>query len=60
MSEPGLRESGSLACLTNPLARHRFPPQDLLLGAIRAAGAPVICETKGDMAPDIAVLRGNL
>jgi len=35
-------------------------PEDLLLGVIRAAGAPVICETKGDMAPDIAFLRGNL
>ncbi|MFI2487074.1 deoxyribonuclease IV [Promicromonospora kroppenstedtii] len=35
-------------------------PQDLLIGVIAAAGAPVICETKGDMAPDIAWLRENL
>jgi deoxyribonuclease IV len=27
---------------------------------IAAAGAPVICETKGDMAPDIAWLRERL
>ncbi len=35
-------------------------PAELLLGVIRDAGAPVICETKGDMAPDIAWLRENL
>src|SRR5690606_10965565 len=35
-------------------------PEDLLVGVVAAAGAPVICETKGDMAPDIAWLRDRL
>ncbi|WP_425955699.1 deoxyribonuclease IV [Xylanimonas sp. McL0601] len=35
-------------------------PADLLLGVIAAAGAPVVCETHGDMAPDIAWLRERL
>ncbi|WP_125772712.1 deoxyribonuclease IV [Antribacter gilvus] len=32
-------------------------PAELLAGVITAAGAPVICETHGDMGPDIAWLR---
>ncbi|RPF23308.1 deoxyribonuclease IV [Myceligenerans xiligouense] len=35
-------------------------PEEQLVGVIAAAGAPVICETKGDMAPDIAWLRERL
>jgi deoxyribonuclease IV len=35
-------------------------PEELLVSVIAAAGAPVICETKGDMAPDIAWLRERL
>ncbi|GAA2238051.1 deoxyribonuclease IV [Promicromonospora sukumoe] len=35
-------------------------PEDQLVGVIAAAGAPVICETKGEMAPDIAWLRERL
>ena len=35
-------------------------PADLLLGVVKAAGAPVVCETHGDMAPDIAWLRSRL
>ncbi|GAB4086892.1 deoxyribonuclease IV [Myceligenerans cantabricum] len=35
-------------------------PQEQLVAVISAAGAPVICETKGDMAPDIAWLRDRL
>ncbi|MFD6139716.1 deoxyribonuclease IV [Promicromonospora sp. NPDC060271] len=35
-------------------------PEELLVGVVAAAGAPVICETKGDMAPDIAWLRERL
>lgn len=32
-------------------------PGELLAGVVAAAGAPVICETHGDMGPDIAWLR---
>ncbi|QAY69431.1 deoxyribonuclease IV [Xylanimonas protaetiae] len=32
-------------------------PAELLTGVITAAGAPVVCETHGDMGPDIAWLR---
>jgi deoxyribonuclease-4 len=32
-------------------------PPDLLTGVVAAAGAPVVCETHGDMGPDIAWLR---
>jgi deoxyribonuclease IV len=35
-------------------------PPELLTGVIAAAGAPVICETHGDMGPDIAWLRERL
>lgn len=35
-------------------------PEDLLVGVVAAAAAPVICETKGDVAPDIAWLRERL
>jgi deoxyribonuclease-4 len=35
-------------------------PEDLLVGVVRDAGAPVICETKGDMGTDIAWLRARL
>ncbi|MBE1877955.1 deoxyribonuclease IV [Myceligenerans pegani] len=35
-------------------------PEEQLVAVIAAAGAPVICETKGDMAPDIAWLRERL
>ena len=35
-------------------------PADLLVEVIAAADAPVICETKGDMAPDITWLRERL
>jgi len=35
-------------------------PEDLLLGVIRAADAPVICETHGDLKQDIAWLRARL
>ncbi|MCL1869010.1 MAG: deoxyribonuclease IV [Promicromonosporaceae bacterium] len=37
----------------------RIPPE-LLVGVIEAAGAPVVCETHGDMGPDIAWLRERL
>jgi deoxyribonuclease-4 len=35
-------------------------PEELLVGVIAAAGAPVVCETHGDMGPDIAWLRERL
>ncbi|AEG45599.1 deoxyribonuclease IV [Isoptericola variabilis] len=35
-------------------------PEELLVGVIATAGAPVICETHGDMGPDIAWLRERL
>ncbi|QAY63915.1 deoxyribonuclease IV [Xylanimonas allomyrinae] len=35
-------------------------PPDLLTAVIAAAGAPVVCETHGDMGPDIAWLRARL
>ncbi|WP_402469783.1 deoxyribonuclease IV [Isoptericola aurantiacus] len=35
-------------------------PPELLLGVIREAGAPVVCETKGDVGTDIAWLRESL
>ncbi len=35
-------------------------PEDLLVGVITDAGAPVVCETHGDMGPDIAWLRERL
>ncbi len=35
-------------------------PADLLVGVVRDAGVPVVCETHGDMAPDIAWLRERL
>ncbi|PZR53073.1 deoxyribonuclease IV [Xylanimonas oleitrophica] len=35
-------------------------PGELLAGVVAAAGAPVVCETHGDMAPDIAWLREHL
>jgi deoxyribonuclease-4 len=35
-------------------------PEDQLAAVVAAAGAPVICETKGDMAPDIVWLRERL
>ncbi|MGW8566514.1 deoxyribonuclease IV [Isoptericola sp. NPDC055881] len=35
-------------------------PPELLVGVVAAAGAPVVCETHGDMGPDIAWLRERL
>ena len=35
-------------------------PAEQLVGVIAAAGAPVVCETHGDMGPDIAWLRERL
>jgi deoxyribonuclease-4 len=35
-------------------------PEELLVGVVAAAGAPVVCETHGDMGPDIAWLRERL
>jgi len=35
-------------------------PPELLVGVVEAAGAPVVCETHGDMGPDIAWLRERL
>ncbi|MDO8149873.1 deoxyribonuclease IV [Isoptericola sp. b408] len=35
-------------------------PEELLLAVIRAAGAPVVCETKGDVGTDITWLRERL
>ncbi|WP_277213580.1 deoxyribonuclease IV [Isoptericola croceus] len=35
-------------------------PPELLVGVVEAAGAPVICETKGDVGTDIAWLRERL
>lgn len=35
-------------------------PEEQLVSVVASAGAPVICETKGDMAPDIAWLRERL
>jgi deoxyribonuclease-4 len=35
-------------------------PPELLAGVIADAGAPVVCETHGDMGPDIAWLRERL
>ncbi|GAA1982596.1 deoxyribonuclease IV [Isoptericola halotolerans] len=35
-------------------------PPELLVGVVAAAGAPVVCETKGDVGTDIAWLRERL
>ncbi|MFV2144140.1 MULTISPECIES: deoxyribonuclease IV [Isoptericola] len=35
-------------------------PAELLVGVVAEAGAPVVCETKGDMGADIAWLRDRL
>lgn len=35
-------------------------PEELLVGVVAAAGAPVILETHGDMGPDVAWLRERL
>ncbi|MBL0887814.1 deoxyribonuclease IV [Myceligenerans indicum] len=52
-------EAGSGADRHTNLGHGTIPP-DQLTAVITAAGAPVILETKGDMAPDVAWLRERL
>lgn len=52
-------EAGSNRDRHENLGKGRIP-EELILGVVRAAGAPVIVETPGDQAVDIAWLRARL